>query len=178
MTLSLVGLCGSLRKDSFNRKLLNEAVRRFGPADYTEASIRMPLYDGDLEATSGIPAEVQTAADQIAAADAVVIASPEYNQSVPGTLKNALDWISRVEGNPWQDKPVVLLHAAAGRTGGARANYALRLCMAPFAPHLIPGPEVLVAAAHTGFDETGALQGEMYQNALQQAMDALRRAAS
>lgn len=176
-TPKLLGLSGSLRAESFNSKLLREAATRFGPAEFTEGNLRLPLYDGDLEA-QGIPTEVQTLADQIAAADAVIIASPEYNQSLTGVLKNALDWVSRVESKPWQDKPVAIVAAAAGRSGGARGAYALRLAMMPFQAQVLPGPEVLVAGAFREFDETGALTGESYQKVLDALMAKLREAAT
>ncbi|MEM9249415.1 MAG: NAD(P)H-dependent oxidoreductase [Pseudomonadota bacterium] len=177
MTLTLVGLCGALRKGSLNRKLMHEAARRFGDAAFTDADLRLPLYDGDLEAAEGIPAPVQRLADQIAQADAVVIACPEYNQSLTGVMKNALDWISRVEGAPWREKPVALMNAAAGRAGGARANYALRLAMAPFRATIISGPEVLLAGAGKEFDDTGRLTSEHYGATLDELMSALRAEA-
>jgi chromate reductase len=175
--LKLVGLCGSLRAESWNLKLLHEAVRQFGDCDFTQADIRFPLYDGDLEQADGVPAAVQQTADVIAAADAVVIASPEYNQSVSGVLKNALDWISRTDGNPWQRKPVAIMSANAGRAGGARGQYALRLCLAPFQPMMVPGPEVLVAGPDKEFDAGGRLQNELYEKSLSALMTALRTAA-
>jgi len=176
-TLKLVGLCGSLRAASWNLKLLAEAVRHVGDCDFTRADIRFPLYDGDLETAEGIPAPVQHAADLIAGAEAVVIAAPEYNQSVSGVLKNALDWISRTEGNPWQGKPVAIMSANAGRAGGARGQYALRLCLAPFQPLLVPGPEVLVAGPDKEFDADGRLQNAQYDKALSGLMAALRTEA-
>lgn len=176
MTLSLLGLCGSLRAGSFNRKTMLEAAAMFG-GTFTDANLRLPLYDGDLESAHGIPAEVQILSDQIAAADAVLVVSPEYNQSFSGVLKNALDWVSRTDGSPWKGKPVALLHAAAGRAGGARANYALRLAMAPFQPDLVPGPEILIAGAMKEFDEAGRLTNDRYRDSLQTAMDALRAKA-
>lgn len=154
----LLGISGSLRAQATNRKLIREAGRHFG-GDYVEADIRLPLYDGDEEAASGVPASVQILADQIALAEAVVISTPEYNQSFSGVLKNALDWISRVEGRPWADKPVVLMAAAAGRAGGARANYALRLAMTPFRARVLP-MEVLLAGSGTAFDAEGHLVSE------------------
>ena len=177
-TLKLTGLCGSLRADSWNLKLLHEAVRHFGDCDFTQADIRFPLYDGDLEDAEGVPPAVQAAADLIAGADAVVIASPEYNQSVSGVLKNALDWISRTKGGPWSGKPVAIMSANAGRSGGARGQYALRLCMAPFRPLMVPGPEVLVAGPDKEFDAKGRLQNAMYDTALADLMAALRAAAT
>lgn len=175
-TLNLVGLCGSLRAASWNLKLLHEAVRHAGDCDFAQADIRFPLYDGDLESAEGIPDAVQRAADLIAGADAVVIASPEYNQSVSGVLKNALDWISRTEGNPWQGKPVAIMSANAGRSGGARGQYALRLCLAPFRPLMVPGPEVLVAGPDREFDAEGRLQNAQYEKALSGLMAELRAA--
>ena len=171
--MKLLGICGSLRAASLNRKLMHEAAARFGEAEFTEASLRLPLYDGDLEA-EGIPAEVATLAAQIAAADAVIVACPEYNQCLTGVMKNALDWVSRVQGNPWRDKPVALMAAAAGRAGGARSNYALRLAMAPFRPVVVNGPEVLVAGAAKEFDEQGKLISDRYAQALDELMATLR----
>ena len=109
----LLILSGSLRKEATNRKLAHEAARLFGPAEVVEGDLNLPLYDGDVEAASGIPADVQMLADQIARADAVVISTPEYNKGPSGVLKNALDWVSRTEGTPWQDKPVAVMSAAA-----------------------------------------------------------------
>jgi len=174
---TLLGLSGSLRKGSFNTQLMRDAARRFGPADFVEGNLRLPLYDGDLESKEGIPTAVQTLADQIASADAVIIASPEYNQSLTGVLKNALDWVSRVEGNPWKAKPVAIVSAAAGRAGGARGAYALRLAMMPFQAHVLPGPEVLVAGAFKEFDSDGRLLTESYQKMLDALMSDLRKAA-
>ena len=112
----LLGISGALRRDSTNTRLLREAARLYG-GPFELADIRFPLYDGDAEAAEGVPTSVQAVADKIGAASAVVVATPEYNQSLSGVLKNALDWISRVDGNPWRGKPVAILSAAAGRTG-------------------------------------------------------------
>lgn len=175
--LKLVGLCGSLRKASTNRLLMLEAVRRFGDADFVEGDLRLPLYDGDLEAASGIPAEVQALADQIAAADAVIVATPEYNKGISGVLKNALDWVSRTKGAPWANKPVALMSAAAGRAGGERTQNMARLCLTPFRPLLITGPEVMVAATAQQWDDQGRLINELNAKALDELMQVLRRHA-
>lgn len=171
----LLGLCGSLRKDSLNRKLMLEAGAMFG-APVVEGNLRLPLYDGDLEA-EGIPAEVTELAQQVADARAVLIVTPEYNKALSGVLKNALDWISRAGGAPWKDKPVAIMSATAGRAGGERAQSSLRLCMAPFRPHLVAGPEVLVGSAQNEFDETGTLTNDRYRAALQELMDILKAAS-
>lgn len=171
---TLLGISGSLRAASTNTMLMRHAARRFGADNFVEGNIRLPLYDGDSEAASGIPAEVQTLADQIAQADAIIIATPEYNKSISGSLKNALDWVSRAEGSPWADKPVAIMSAAAGRAGGERTQFALRLCLAPFRPRLLQGPEVLVAASASQFDDNGTLTNAINDKALGQLMDALR----
>lgn len=173
MTVKLLGISGSLRKDATNRKLIREAARLFGECDYTEADLRLPLYDGDLESAEGIPASVQTLADQIAGADAVVISGPEYNKGVSGVLKNALDWVSRTEGNPWLNKPVAILSAAGGRAGGERTQTMLRSCMVAFRPRILQGPEILVAQSSSQFDEDGRLTNERYEKALTELMQAL-----
>lgn len=172
----LLGLPGALRADSTNRKLVREAARLYG-GPFAEADLRLPLFDEDIEVAEGIPASVQRLADQVAQAEAVAIASPEYNKSIPGVLKNALDWISRVKGNPWKDKPVAIMSAAAGREGGARANFALRLAMTPFRPRLLTGPEVLIADARNQFDSNGMLINERYLETLRTLMDMLREEA-
>lgn len=168
----LLGLSGALRRASTNTKLLRVAARHYG-GEFVEADLHLPLYDGDLEERGGIPAEVEALADQIAEADAVIIATPEYNQSMSGVLKNALDWVSRVKAKPWDGKPVALMSAAAGRAGGARGNYALRLAMTPFRPRLLSG-EVLVAASHSQFDESGALTSEQYNESVRALMASLK----
>ena len=170
----LLGMSGSLRQGSCNRALIRAAARAYGEAELTEADLRLPLYDGDLEEADGIPPEVQRLADQIAAADAVLISTPEYNKNLSGALKNALDWVSRVKGNPWKDKPVVLLAASDGRSGGERAMHSLILCMMPFRSNLVYGPEVPVAFCKEALDENGYLADERGRKLLATLMGKLR----
>ncbi|MEH6749177.1 MAG: NADPH-dependent FMN reductase [Paracoccaceae bacterium] len=170
----LLGLSGSLRAGSFNRKLLAEAARLFGEAEFMEGDLNLPLYNGDLEDAEGIPAAVQKLADQIAAADAVVISTPEYNKGISGVMKNALDWVSRAKGSPWSGKPVAILSATAGRAGGERAQVMLRNCMVAFRPRILQGPEMLLAQTSEQFDENGHLKGEIYIKTLTDLMAALR----
>lgn len=174
--LHLLGLCGSLRAGSTNRLLMHEAARAFQPAQFTEANLRLPLYDGDLEAV-GIPEEVTVLAEMIRTADAVVIATPEYNKNISGVLKNALDWISRTKGAPLRDKPVAILSAAAGRAGGERAQFSLRLCLNPFRARVLPGPEVMIADSGNAFDEGGHLKDPRSVAGLEELMAALRAEA-
>jgi len=170
----LLGLSGSLRRESTNAKLMRAAALSFG-GDFQEGSLHLPLYDGDLEEAEGIPASVQTLADQIAGARAVIISTPEYNKSISGVLKNALDWVSRTKNAPWSGKPVAIMSAAAGRAGGERAQSALRLCMAPFRPLILQGPEMLLAASYEAFDEDGTLADKMAQKMLDELMGELRK---
>lgn len=171
--IDLLGISGSLRDGSFNRKLMREAARIYGAENFVEADLRFPLYDGDLEDNDGVPDAVAVLHDQIARADAVLISTPEYNQSFSGVLKNALDWVSRIKPNPWNDKPVAIMSAAAGRAGGARAQFALRLAMVPFRPHLVTGPEIMVAGAEDQFDGAD-LTTESYQKLLNTLMTRTR----
>lgn len=174
MNHHLLGICGALRAASTNRKLMSEVQRLFAPARWTEGNLRLPLYDGDLE-DQGIPPEVQALADAIAAADAVVIVTPEYNKALPGVLKNALDWVSVTAKNPWHNKPVAICSAAAGRAGGERSQWSLRLCLTPFRPRLLMGPEVMVAASSKAFDPEGRLIDERTEKLLVELMADLHR---
>ena len=168
----LLGISGSLRREASNTKLIREAGRLYG-GDFAEADIRIPLYDGDDEAASGVPAGAQALVEQIVAADAVVIATPEYNQSLSGVLKNALDWVSRVKSRPFRDKPVALMSAAAGRSGGARGNYALRLALTSFKPRMLTS-ELLLADGRNQFDDNGQLTSDRFSEQLIDLMTLLR----
>ncbi|MEL7279628.1 MAG: NAD(P)H-dependent oxidoreductase [Pseudomonadota bacterium] len=174
----LLTISGSLRKGSYNRQLLAVAVEAFGPADVTEADLNLPLYDGDLEEAEGVPDSVTKLAEQVKGADAILIASPEYNKGIPGVLKNAFDWISRVPGGAFKGKPCVVMSAAAGRSGGECANYMVVSCLLALHPRLLPGPMVLVAGAHNEFDENGKLSNKLYLDGIKERMTALREAAS
>ena len=171
---TLLGISGSLRKESCNRKLIWEAARVFEAGEFVEADLNLPLFDADLQEAEGIPDTVQRLADEIAAADAVLISTPEYNKNLSGVLKNALDWVSRVKGNPWKDKPVVLMAAADGRAGGERAMHSLVLCMMPFRANLVYGPEVFVAKCSEAFDADGKLLDEGAAKFLGMLMKKLR----
>ncbi|MEM1074245.1 MAG: NAD(P)H-dependent oxidoreductase [Pseudomonadota bacterium] len=172
--IQLLGVSGALRADSTNTKLLREAARLFGACDYVHADLRLPLYNGDAETADGIPVAVATLAAQIGAADGILISTPEYNKGPPGVLKNALDWVSRTEGNPWAGKPVAVMSAAAGRAGGERAQLVLRGFMVPFQPRVLSGPEVHLADSGHQFDATGQLVSEQYTNTISRLMENLR----
>jgi chromate reductase len=126
---TIIGLCGSLRRGSFNLMLLRAAAEVAPPGTSVEiASIReIPLYDGDREADEGIPLAVQQLKDRIAAADGVLIVTPEYNNSIPGVLKNAIDWLSRPAADiprVFRGRPVAIIGATPGQGGTALAQTA------------------------------------------------------
>ncbi len=172
----LLGICGSLRRGSYNRMLMAEVFAAWG-GETAEGDIRLPLLDEDLKAEQGLPEGVARLAYQIAEAAAVVLVTPEYNQSMPGTIKNALDWVSLAPGKPWLDRPVAIVSAADGRAGGARAQYALRLAMTPFRPRLLTGPEVMVAHASKEFVD-GRLTSDRYRAQVVELAGRLRAEAA
>ena len=171
---NLLGISGSLRQGATNTLLVKEAARLFGDATFTLADLNLPLYNGDEEAASGVPAAVQALSDQIAAADAVIISTPEYNKGPSGVLKNALDWVSRTQGSPWNGKPVAVMSAAAGRAGGERAQMILRSFMVPFRPVILQGPEIHLASSSEEFDQNGQLKSERYAAQVTDLMSQLR----
>ncbi|MCZ7676320.1 MAG: NAD(P)H-dependent oxidoreductase [Roseovarius sp.] len=170
----LLTISGSLRRGSYNRMLLREAVRAFGPAEVHEADLRLPLYDGDLEDASGVPEAVERLAAQIREADAVVISSPEYNKGISGVMKNALDWVSRVPGMAFRGKPVAVMSANDGRTGGETGQFMLLSCPVPHQADVVPGAPLCVALAGDEFDAEGRLKSDRYRKALDKRMEALR----
>ncbi len=172
----LLCISGSLRRGSTNTCLLTEAARHFG-GPVRMADLRLPLYDADLQTEQGIPDAVQDLARAVSEASAIAVSTPEYNQSLSGVLKNALDWISRTEGSPWEDKPVAVMAAANGRSGGARAAYALRWALTPFRPRFSAGPEMLLPAAKEAFDASGRLVDSRAEATLVRAMERLRAEA-
>lgn len=170
----LLLISGSLRKGSFNRQLIHEAARLFGPADVTEGDLDLPLYNGDVESSEGVPEKAKTLAAQVAEADAMIIGAPEYNKGITGALKNWLDWMSRVDMPAFKGKPTVVLSASAGRTGGETAHFMTLSCLAQFQVRLILGQGVMLAQASNHFDDDGKLTTETYREILQTRMDDLR----
>ncbi|HEX2888956.1 NAD(P)H-dependent oxidoreductase [Vineibacter terrae] len=161
-SITVAGLCGSLRKASFNRMALAVFTQRLpqGVAVKPVEIGAFPLYNQEIM-EAGVPAAVAQARDTILAADAVVIATPEYNYSTSGVLKNAIDWLSRTTPQPFAAKPMALLGASMGMLGTARAQYHLRQIMVFLDGRPINRPEVMIGAAHTKFDPDGTLKDEM-----------------
>src|SRR5579863_5503842 len=160
--ISVLGICGSLRRGSYNMMALRTAIA-LKPAgmNVTVADIsQIPLYDEDVRA-QGFPPSVETLRQQIKAADALLFACPEYNYSMSGVMKNAIDWPSRPPDQPFAGKPVAILGAAAGMAGSARAQYDLRRSMVFLDMHPLNKPEVLIFQAHTKFDADGKLTDDV-----------------
>jgi chromate reductase len=160
--VEVIGLCGSLRARSYNLMALR-AAQRLAPSDMrlTIASIRgIPLYDDDLR-RAGEPEAVTELKHRIAQADAVLIVSPEYNHSVPGVLKNTLDWLSRPPLLPFDGKPVAIMGASTGLLGTARGQYHLRQVLQYLNTFTVNKPEVFIGQAERKFDEGGELTDEM-----------------
>jgi chromate reductase, NAD(P)H dehydrogenase (quinone) len=155
-TLNVLTICGSLRKGSFNAMLANSlpALAPSSMAITPAASIgTMPLYNFDVQQEHGFPAPVLALCDAIRAADGVIFVTPEYNYSVPGVLKNAIDWLSRVPKQPFANKAVALQSASPSTLGGARAQYHLRQMLVFLDAFVLNRPEIIVTFAHTKIDE-------------------------
>jgi len=161
MTLKVLGICGSLRKASLNMAALR-ACSELLPAGMTLeiASIAdLPMFNQDV-LDQGMPAPVQRFRDQVTAADGLLIASPEYNFSIPSPLKNAIDWGSRAPNQVFHEKPVAIFTVAPGPVGGTRAQYDLRRVLSQLWGHVLPRPEVFITHAAGKFDAQGRLTDE------------------
>lgn len=176
--IQLIGLSGSLRKGSYNTMLL-KAATQFLPADVSMDIVSIediPLYNADLDlpAAKKRPGSVEHFRKMLTDADGILIASPEYNYSIPGGLKNAIDWASRGEDSPLLRKPIAVIGATTGLWGTTRMqisfhNIFLYLDMKP-----VYKPEVLVAQAEKKFDKEGNLIDEMAKKLLRQKLEALK----
>jgi chromate reductase len=169
----LLTLCGSLRAGSYNRMLIGEAVRAFGEAEVIEGDLKLPLYDGDVEA-KGVPSAVQTLMDQTSRADALIIGAPEYNKGISGVLKNAIDWLSRDKPSVLADKKAVILSAAGGRTGGETGHFMTHSILTQLQVNVVHGPLILVATANEAFDEEEHLKSDFLRNQVNDRMTRLR----
>lgn len=172
-TLDIVGLCGSLRAGSINRHALKLAGDCM-PAGMTLEIAEwrdVPVFDADVMA-QGLPPAVQALRERIRRADGVVIATPEYNFSVPGGLKNVIDWISRGDDQPLAMKPLAILSASLGPLGGARVQYDLRKIMLFLNAMVLVKPEVFIGGAGAKFDAQGQCTDETTRKFVTQQMAA------
>jgi chromate reductase, NAD(P)H dehydrogenase (quinone) len=172
--IKILGICGSLRQASYNKAALHVATEVL-PADMTIETCEIgdfPLYNTDVQ-TKGWPAPVERVAAQVKAADGLLFVTPEYNFGISGVLKNAIDWLSRLSPQPFDDKPVAIMGAAAGALGTGRAQYDLRRTCVFLNMHPLNKPEVFIGAAHTKFDASGKLTDEPTREFIKQLMVAL-----
>jgi chromate reductase len=170
--MKILGIGGTLRKGSYSRALLLEA-QKLAPVgvviELTDIS-DFPLYNADIE----MPVVVQDFKNKIKAADAILFSTAEYNYSVPGSLKNALDWGSRPYGdNSWDNKPTAIMSESTGMLGGVRAQYHLRQMTLFTNMHVLNKPEVMVGEVAEKFDEQGNLTDEHTKEKMQELLQAL-----
>jgi chromate reductase len=159
--IAILGIAGSLRQGSYNRAALRAAaglVPEGARLDIFDLA-GIPPFNQDDEAN--LPARVVELKRSIRAADAILLVTPEYNYSIPGVLKNAIDWASRPYGdNSWDGKPVAVMGASIGNLGTARAQYHLRQVFVFLNMHALNRPEVMISSAAERFDEQGNLKDE------------------
>lgn len=172
--LRILGIAGSLRRQSFNRAALR-ATQQLAPQG-SEIEIfeldGIPPYNQDEDANP--PERVRLLKERARAADAILFVTPEYNYSIPGVLKNAIDWASRPYGdNAWMGKPVAVMGASVGRLGTARAQYHLRQCFVFLNMYPVNQPEVMISNAPQGFDEQGNLKDEKIKELIGKLLAAL-----
>ncbi|MBZ8133732.1 NADPH-dependent FMN reductase [Afifella sp. IM 167] len=156
--IKVLALSGSLRRASYNTALLRAAAE-LAPAGMTIEIYDLadiPMYNDDVR-LAGFPPETERFRDALRQADAVLIASPEYNRSVPGVLKNAIDWASRKPDQPFAGKPIAIMGVSNGALGAAFANHHLRQIFVFMDAVMVNGPEVMVGGAKERFDEQGRL---------------------
>lgn len=172
--VKIFAISGALRQGSFNRKFLKAAVRKIKNATVDLADLHefdLPLYDGDVEAR-GLPEGVVRLKERIAASDALLLATPEYNHSVPGTFKNAIDWASRPPGNPFSSKVALIISASPGYFGGVRSQLHLRQVLMSLRVLVLP-ELITLAGADKAFDEAANLTDPRIDAQLQKGLDSL-----
>jgi chromate reductase len=173
---NIISICGSLRKGSYNRMVM-AALPKLAPAGLSikeaPSFADFPLYNADIQNSTGFPAPVNVLAEAIRAADGVIFCTPEYNFSIPGGLKNALDWVSRLPNQPFIGKPIAIQSASPGPLGGARIQYDLRKSLVFLDALTMNKPEIFVGNCVAKFDEkTGELKDETTINLIKQQLEA------
>ena len=159
--MNVLGISGSLRKGSYNSMALRAAQKLAPEGMKLEIAdiAGIPIYNDDVR-TAGEPDAVAALKAQVRAADAVLLATPEYNFSIPGVLKNTLDWLSRPPEPPFDGKPVAIMGASPGPVGTARVQYDLRKILVYMNTFTVNKPEVFIGAAQTKFNAQGDLTDE------------------
>jgi chromate reductase, NAD(P)H dehydrogenase (quinone) len=175
--LNVLTICGSLRRGSFNamvQRALPSLAAEGMALKPAPSFAEFPLYNADIQNSTGFPAPVNVLADAIRAADGVIFCTPEYNFGIPGGLKNAIDWVSRLPNQPFAGKPIALLSASPGPLGGGRVQYDMRRAMVFLDAFTLNKPEVFIGNCASKFDEkTGELKDEATRGFIKQQLAAL-----
>jgi len=177
--LNVLVICGSLRKRSYNAAL-TRALPELAPPDMKLVTAppfeTLPLYNADIQEASGFPGPAEDIATAVRAADGVLFVTPEYNWSMPGGLKNAIDWVSRMKEQPFEGKPVAIQSCSQGPLGGARMQYHWRMSMTFLKAFIFGTPEVFVGSAASKFDkETLALTDQATKDAVKAQLAAFAK---
>src|SRR5580700_4344319 len=177
--LSVISICGSLRGGSYNG-IVQRALPALAPEGLmvrpAPSFSEFPLYNADVQTASGFPGAVNVLADAIRAADGVIIVTPEYNFSIPGGLKNAIDWVSRVQNQPFAGKPVALQSAANGSLGGGRMQYDLRRAMIFLDAMTLNKPEIFIGNCSQKIDaKTGQITDQQTVGFIKQQLEAFAK---
>jgi chromate reductase, NAD(P)H dehydrogenase (quinone) len=177
--LNIISICGSLRSGSYNRIVL-KALPGLAPAGMSikeaPSFAEFPLYNADIQSSSGFPAAVRALADAIRSADGVVFCTPEYNFSLPGGLKNAIDWVSRLQDQPFAGKLIAIQSASPGPLGGGRVQYDLRRAMVFLDALTLNKPEIFIGNCASKIDEkTGELKDDITRNFIRQQLEAFAK---
>src|SRR6478735_10153751 len=178
-TVNVLSICGSLRKGSYNA-IVQRALPSLAPEGMTikpaPSFAEFPLYNADVQNSTGFPPAVNILADTVRAADGVIFCTPEYNFSIPGGLKNAIDWVSRLQNQPFAGKPIAIQSASPGPLGGGRVQYDLRRTMVFLDALTLNKPEVFVGGCASKIDEkTGEVKDEATRNFIKQQLDAFAK---
>jgi chromate reductase len=178
-SVEVITICGSLRKGSYNA-MVQRALPSLAPEGmvFKEAPSfgEFPLYNADVQGAAGFPGLVNALADAIRIADGVIIVTPEYNYSIPGGLKNAIDWVSRLPNQPFAGKPIALQSASPGPLGGGRVQYDLRRAMVFLDAFVLNKPEIFIGGCASKFDEkTGELKDAAVRDFIKQQLAAFAK---
>ena len=175
-SLNILTICGSLRKGSYNA-MLQRALPGLAPEGMTlkaaPSYAELPLYNADIQNSTGFPAGVNVLVDAIRAADGAIFCTPEYNFGIPGGLKNAIDWVSRLPNQPFAGKPIALQSASPGPLGGGRVQYDMRRAMVFLDAFTLNKPEIFIGGCASKIDEkTGEIKDEATRGLIKQQLAA------
>jgi chromate reductase, NAD(P)H dehydrogenase (quinone) len=176
--LNILVICGSLRKGSFNASVAR-ALPSMAPPELSlkpaASHGKFPIYNADDQNSTGFPPDVLAWCNALRDADGVIIVSPEYNWSIPGGLKNAIDWASREKEVSLKDKPIALMSAAPGALGGGRMQYHLRMALTANEAIMFGKPEVFVNYAAKKINEAGEITDEDTKKAIKLQLEAFAK---